>query len=255
MNSPIKWRGGKRNLRKEIIEMIPEHHCYVEPFAGGLWVLFGKDKSKTEVINDIDKNLINFYSVLKNNYNEFIKKFNTYLVSRDEFEYLKNADEEEMDELMLAYKFFYINKNSFGGDMSSFNSYYRDTPYMNDSALKLLKKAHERLKTVWVENRDYTEIIKKFDKPDSFFFFDPPYYETNNGSYKNGKNIDFEVLQQQLKSIKGKFLLTVNDNTYIRELMKDFYINEVEVQYNMSKDASGRGKFGELIVTNYEVAI
>lgn len=71
MNSPIKWRGGKKNLRKQIIEMIPEHHCYIEPFAGALWVLFGKEKSKVEVINDIDRNLINFYSVIKNNINNF----------------------------------------------------------------------------------------------------------------------------------------------------------------------------------------
>ena len=51
-----------------------------------------------------------------------------------------------MNDVMAAYKFYYINKNSFGGDMTSFNSYYRDAPYLNESAIKLLKKAHERLK-------------------------------------------------------------------------------------------------------------
>lgn len=251
MNSPIKWRGGKKNLRKRIIEMIPEHHCYIEPFAGALWVLFGKEKSKVEVINDIDRNLINFYSVIKNNINNFLEMFDTYLISRDEFNYLKNLDENDLSDLMLAYRFYYLNKNSFGGDMTSFNSYYRDKPYLNDNALKLLKKAHDRLKDVWIENMDYKEIIKRFDKKDSFFYLDPPYYETNNGTYRSGKNINFEELKLTLDDIKGKWLLTINDNTYIRELFKNYHIEEVKVQYNMSKDASGRGKFSELIIKNY----
>jgi DNA adenine methylase len=92
MNSPIKWVGGKKNLSKKLISLMPEHYCYVEPFAGGLWVLFGKNKSKVEVINDVDKNLITFYSVLKNNYNDFISKLDTYLISRDEFNYLKTLN-------------------------------------------------------------------------------------------------------------------------------------------------------------------
>jgi DNA adenine methylase len=251
LNSPIKWRGGKRNLRKEIISMIPEHYCYIEPFAGALWVYFGKEKSETEIINDIDKNLITFYSVLKNNYNDFIKKFDTYLVSRDEFEYLKNLDDSELDDVMLAYKFFYVNKNSFGGDMTSFNSYYRDSPYLNDKALKLLKKAHQRLKDTWIENQDYKKIIEKFDRSDSFFYLDPPYYETNNGSYKSGKDINFNELRDILSNVKGKWLLSINDNEYIKQLFDGFYFKEIDVQYNMSKDSSGRGKFGELLISNY----
>lgn len=251
MNSPIKWRGGKRNLRKKIVEMIPEHHCYIEPFAGGLWVFFEKEPSKVEVINDVDRDLITFYSVLKNDFNNFIDKFDTYLISRDEFNYLKQLDSNQLDDVMIAYRFYYINKNSFGGDMSSFNSYYRDKPYLNDRSLKLLHKAHSRLKDVWIENLDYKQIIHKFDKKDSFMYLDPPYYETNNGSYKDGKDIDFEELRDALINLSGKWLLTVNDHPYIRELFNDFNIRETEVQYNMSKDKSGRGKYGELIITNY----
>ena len=253
LNSPIKWVGGKRNLRKTIINLIPEHECYVEPFAGGLWVLFGKTPSKNEIINDVDKDLITFYSILKNNYNNFIQKFNTYLVSRDEFNYLKNLPTDDLDEVMIAYRFYYLNKNSFGGTMTSFNSYHRDKPYLNDEAIKLLEKAHKRLKTVWIENLDYKEIIKKFDTNKTFFYLDPPYYETNNGSYKYNKNIDFEELKGILDNIKGKFLLSINNNTYIKKLYKDYFKKEVEVQYNISKIKSGRDLYGELLITNYDI--
>jgi len=250
MNSPIKWRGGKRNLRKSIIPLIPEHKCYVEPFFGAGWVFFGKEKSKVEVINDIDKNLITFFNTVKNDYEEFEKKLENYLISRDEFNYLKELDTKE-DDLMTAYKFYYINKNSFGGDMSSFNAYYRDKPYLNDNSLKLLKKTHDRLKNVWIENQDYQAIIKKYDNKDTFFYLDPPYYNTNNGSYEFGKDIDFVEMRDLLKNIKGKFLLSTNENDYLKKVFKDFKISSIDVQYNMSKSSEGRQKFGELLVSNY----
>lgn len=251
MNSPIKWRGGKRNLRNHIIEMIPEHHCYVEPFFGAGWVLFQKEKSKVEVINDIDRNVITFFNVIKNDYENFKRMFNTYLVSRDEFTYLKELEIEDLSDLMIAYRFYYINKNSFAGDMSSFNSYYRDKPYLNDSSLKLIGKAHERLKNVWIENKDYKEIIYRFDKENTFFYLDPPYYDTNNGSYHEGKSIDFMELKNVLLTIKGKFIFSINDCPFIRDTFKNFDIQEVDVQYNISKDINARGKYKELIIKNY----
>lgn len=251
MNSPIKWVGGKRNLLKTIIPLIPEHHCYIEPFAGAGWVFFKKDKSKVEVINDIDKNLITFYSVLKNNYNNFIEKLDTYLVSRDEFDYLKSLKVEELNDVMNAYRFYYLNKNSFGGAMTSFNSYYRDKPYMNDKSIQLLHKVHKRLKDVWIENQDYKQIINKFDKNNSFFYLDPPYYETNNSSYKFGQNINFKELKNILYNIKGKFMLSINNNEYIEKLFGNFNIKNIDVQYNISKETEGRKKYKELIITNY----
>ena len=65
ISSPFKWIGGKSRLRKEIIAILPEHTCYVEPFAGAAWVLFGKPLSDVEVLNDIDQELTTFCRVVK----------------------------------------------------------------------------------------------------------------------------------------------------------------------------------------------
>ena len=66
INSPFKWVGGKSRLRKQIINLLAPHTCYLELFSGAAWVLFGKKPSPVEVINDIDQDLINFFRVVKN---------------------------------------------------------------------------------------------------------------------------------------------------------------------------------------------
>ncbi len=65
LKPPIPRMGGKSKLRKHIIERIPEHICYVEPFFGAGWVYLGKEPSKVEVINDVDKELINMFHMIK----------------------------------------------------------------------------------------------------------------------------------------------------------------------------------------------
>jgi len=88
VNSPFKWVGGKSRLRKQVIELLPAHSCYVEPFAGAAWVLFGKPPSDVEVINDIDQELVNFFRVVKQQPEELIASFGWELASRAEFERL-----------------------------------------------------------------------------------------------------------------------------------------------------------------------
>ena len=82
LNSPIRWVGGKSRLRKFILPLIPEHACYLEPFGGAGWVLFGKQPSSVEVYNDIDQELVNFFRVLKHRPEELIASFEWELVSR-----------------------------------------------------------------------------------------------------------------------------------------------------------------------------
>jgi DNA adenine methylase len=94
-------------------------------------------------------------------------------------------------------------------------------------------------------------IFEKYEKPHTFFFCDPPYYQTEGYVNEFGEK-EHQLLRDTLKNIKGKFLLTINDHYQVREWYKGFSIKEVEVVYSVSKDSKGRKKYKELIITNYQ---
>ena len=90
LKPPITRLGGKSKLRKEIISMMPDHVCYVEPFFGAGWVFFGKTPSKVEVINDVDKELINLFKMIKYHAPEIERILEYEFSGRDIFEEYKN---------------------------------------------------------------------------------------------------------------------------------------------------------------------
>lgn len=118
LNSPFKWVGGKSRLRSHIIPLLPDHTCYVEPFAGAAWVLFGKAPSKVEILNDIDLDLINFFRVVKERPQELLTSFEWELVSRAEFERLAKCDPDKLDEIQRAHRFYYLIMAGWGGELN-----------------------------------------------------------------------------------------------------------------------------------------
>lgn len=86
MNSFLSYLGGKRLLTNKLIKLIPEHQCYVEVFAGAAWLLFKKEPSKVEVINNINVDLVNLFRVLQWHLEEFLRYFKWLLVSREEYD-------------------------------------------------------------------------------------------------------------------------------------------------------------------------
>lgn len=120
MDSPIKWMGGKYRLRKTIIKMLPEHTCYCEVFGGAGWVLFGKQPSRVEVYNDINSELVNFFQVVKDKPEEFIRAFDLLLISREIFVRFKALSLVGTSDVKRAVRFYYILHFSFGAKMQSF---------------------------------------------------------------------------------------------------------------------------------------
>src|SRR3972149_5511738 len=108
VNSPFKWVGGKSRLRKQIISLLPKHTCYVEPFSGAAWVLFGKPPSDVEVLNDIDQELVNFFRVVKDKPDELIASFEWELVSRAEFTRLASLDSTQLTDVERAHRFCFL---------------------------------------------------------------------------------------------------------------------------------------------------
>ncbi len=258
MNSIISWVGGKRLLRKKILPLIPKHDIYCEVFGGAAWILFGKSPNKedwqtgpksryTEVYNDINGDLVNFWKYIKNHPEAFVTELNNYLIAREMFDnFMKH---EPRTELERAIKFYYNLACSYGSRSKNFciMQGYKYLPLRN---LEKVKAASERLKQVIIEKQDFEKLITRSDTPNTFFYLDPPYYTKEHLYDREDANTfsKHEELATVLKNIKGKFLLSYNNDPYIRTLYQGFTIDEVEAQYTVS------GAFQtetELLIRNY----
>lgn len=250
LKPPIKRMGGKSKLRKTIISMIPEHICYAEVFFGAGWVYFGKEPSKVEVINDLDRELINLFRIIKYHAPEVERMLEYEFSGRDIFEEYKNSTLEQLTDIHRAIRFLYLITQSFAGLGRSYGYGTSTKPSPQVFYKGVLADLKERLRNTYVENLSFEKIFEKYDRSHTFFFCDPPYLDTAGYGNSFGEKEQL-ILLDILKSIKGKFLLTINDHPKVREWYKDFNIKEIAVNYSVSKEQNARGKYNELIITNY----
>lgn len=253
LKPPIPRMGGKSKLRRKIINMLPEHSCYTEPFFGAGWVYFGKEASKAEVINDIDGELINLFRVIKFHEEELIRQLQYEVSSRQQFDYYKSTEIKYMTDIQRAIRYMYIISLSFGakGGTYGYGTTKGPAPQVfNTDNLSVVKN---RLRNTYIESLDFTEIFKRYDRPHTLHFCDPPYYETEGYGVEFGKEEHLK-LRDILQNIKGKFILTINDHQEVREWYSEYFITETEVRYSVSKETKARCMYKELIVTNFKPA-
>ncbi len=252
MNSFIGWVGGKNRLKKHIIPLIPEDtERYIEVFGGAGWVLFAKEQhpKQMEVFNDIDGNLINLYRQIKYNCDELQKEVD-WLQSRELFNEYRHQIESNthLTDIQRAARYLYIIKCSFGSTKSSFAT----APKGVNGILHKLPDYQKRLSKVIIENRDFENLIKTYDRPKALFYLDPPYVNTEKYySAFNFKTSDHERLNALLRTIKGRFILSYNDCDFIRELYKDYNIINIDRPNLLSADTKNRSSFKEVIITNF----
>jgi DNA adenine methylase len=259
LNSPFKWVGGKSRLRKQIINLFPQHTCYVELFAGAAWVLFGKPPSDVEVLNDIDQDLITFFRVIKEQPAEFIASFEWELVSRAEFERLANLDTSKLTDIQRAHRFYYLIMASWGGEFlyPRFQTSITDGGHGNRlfGALQTLEKRiqpiYERLRNVIIENLDWQEGFERYNRPGVLMYLDPPYPENKcNYVHNMREKSDHELLASKLNQAQCQWILSSYDTPFIRDLFADYTIIPLESKSGMNTEKNGNTR-----VTNKEVAI
>lgn len=197
LNQPLKIHGGKNYLAKKIVALMPRHLNYVEPYAGGLAVLLARDtddeslwlpphKGVSEVVNDINSNLTNFWQVLKHwtTFEAFYRIMEVTPFSEVEYRtaitLLRHTNESD---ILKACYFFVACRQSLAGRMKGFTGITktRTRARMNNevsawlTAVEGLPTVHERLKRVLVLNREALDVIQQFDTPESLQYLDPPY--------------------------------------------------------------------------------
>ena len=251
MTGPLAYIGGKHRIAKEIIKIFPEHTAYVEAFAGGAQVFFSKEASRVEVLNDLDGDIVNFFRVCQRHYEELLRHLRFVLKSRQWFGLFEAENPASLTDIQRASRFFFLQKNSFAGLVRRhrYNYSVAGPPSFNPGSLPaLFENVHRRLQRVQIENLPYQEIMRRFDRPSTLFYLDPPYWHRNLYRF-NFSDDDFRDLAGLLQGIRGKFVLSVNDVPEIRVLFRQFTLREIALHYTAQRSAGKR--FRELLIANF----
>lgn len=266
MNSPFAWPGGKRCLKKTLLSLIPKHEIYVEVFAGSAKLLFAKEPSRCEIMNDLNGDVTNFFRVAKHRPAALAELFDHEIVHAERFRDLRaenftGAKNFKDDEIHRALRFAYLVWYSYGSKgehfaSSSAKGKLESGPKMKrslDRVRQLLTETAARLRNVLIEQRSFEEILARYDSKQSWFYLDPPYVHFQpNGRYKPLDEPQRISLFSMLSKLKGKFLMSFDDCAEVRTLAKKhgFHLRRVEVQYTLASTTSGRQTTAEVLIAN-----
>ncbi|MBF0251713.1 MAG: DNA adenine methylase, partial [Alphaproteobacteria bacterium] len=207
----------------------------------------------SEIINDLNREVATFFRILQRHYVQFMDTIKFGITTRAEFLRLINTDPDTLTDLERAARFLYLQRTAFGGKVSGRNfGVSPDRPGRFDitKLAPMLEDLHTRLSGVVIECLAYDEFIRRYDRPETLFYLDPPYWgcEKDYGKDMFGRE-DFERLAEQLAGIKGRFLLSLNDVPGVRETFAAFDIEAVETTYTVARKKEGRGTVGEVIIS------
>ena len=255
MNSPFAWPGGKRNLVKRLLPLLPAHRIYVEPFCGSAKLLFAKKPSEREVISDANGELINFFQVAKHRPSALAQEFHTALCHPKMFSDLRRS-RAARNEVERAFRFLYLTQFSFGAKGEHFAGHRDFAPNRRlDLISTKLTAAAERLRNVVIECADYAEIIRKYDTPQTLFYCDPPYVDfVGNARYEPFGEEKLDALFDLLAKIKGKFLLSEENHQEVarRVNARAFISRRMQTTYSMNARSTTLRKT-ELLIANYAI--
>ncbi|EQB31948.1 restriction endonuclease subunit M [Sphingobium ummariense RL-3] len=233
--------GGKRALAKTLVPMIAAvpHQCYVEPFVGMGGIFFRRDRRpKAEIINDISADVTNLFRLLQRHYQQLLDVLKWQVTSRADFDRLVRVEPDTLTELERAARFLFLQRMAFGGKVMGRNFGTKTTgPAMFDltKLVPMLEDVHERLAGVVIERLPYERLIPRYDRADTLFYLDPPYWGCTD-DYGLGvfSEADFERLSGLLKRARGSFILSINDVPEVREIFSWASIEPVNLNYRVS---------------------
>lgn len=266
INSPFRYAGGKFYARKLILEHVPIHKFYIEPFAGGASIFFAKPKISNNWLNDIDCDLINCYQIIKDQPEELILRLSGEKASKDRHTYYKKGyhPKNNMDK---ALRWFYLNRTSYSGIMNMQNCFwgYGDKFSMRPEYWpRNIIRTSLKLQNVKLTCADF-EVVIDNAADESFLFIDPPYFNADQDkfyvhSFKKDDHFRLNnVLKRNTKRLK--FLITYDNcpeikNLYdwadgIHEKEWNYTINRTDDQKNKTDTKGARYKGKEVFIVNY----
>ena len=287
MKTPVSRVGNKTAILHILYALFPLNYSrFIDVFGGSGSVLLGNPEiCPFEVYNDFDRNLANLFRCMKERTMAVIRELGfCHLNSREDFIAIRRFFENEQfddkylsEELRLtqilfpppeakeltemrkritldydvrrAAMFLKLLRFSY----SSSGKSYASQPFDIRKLFGLISQLQDRLANVVVENQDFETLIKHYDRPDAFFYLDPPYFSTED-MYEVGFGWDDHVrLRDTLNNIKGKFLLSYNDCDEIRELYNGFSMFDFSRTHSMAQRYEAGKEFKELLIGNYDL--
>lgn len=255
INSFMAWVGGKKALRDEILARFPRNYKrYIEVFGGAGWVLFHKPPGNDfEVFNDFNGNLVNLYRCVREQPEALRNELRYMLNSRLDFEYMKGMlhSQAVLPDVRRAAYYYALIRYSYAAGTSTFGS----QPHAMWNNFPLIESAAGRLQKVVIENKDCVKLIRQYDRPESFFYCDPPYYNVDQ-YYEavSSDGFDHAGLADALLGIKGKFLLSYNDCPEIRALYDrpGIVVEGISRLSNIAQRYENGKQYPELLISNYD---
>lgn len=259
MKTPVTYYGGKQKLVKHILPLIPEHELYAEPFAGGAAIFFAKKSAKVNVLNDTNRELINFYKVVKSDFVSLEKEIQISLHSRDlhrQASVIYN-NPDMFNEVKRAWALWILASQSFSSMLDGAWGYER-TSTRKTKSVQNKREAFTldlaiKLQDVQLECADALYVIRSRDMEKAFFYVDPPYYNSDMGHYDGYSIDDFEALLKLLSEIKGKFMLSSYPSPMLQEYAREFKwnIKTIEGKVSVCSRKDNLKRKTEVLTMNY----
>jgi DNA adenine methylase len=260
MKPPLTYYGGKQQLAEIIVRLIPPHKIYAEPFIGGAAVYFAKPPSEVEIINDTNSEIVNFYEVMKNDFSALQKEIDATLHSRKAHRHARVIYENPdlFDHVKRAWALWTLANMSFSAILDGGYGYDLTNTTGKCIANKIesfTAMLADRLRKTQIECCDALKIIETRDTPETFYYLDPPYPDTDQGHYNGYSSADFAELLELLTKIQGKFLLSSFRHDVLAEYTDKNKWSQLEIRMNKSMSAkTGRSTQKiEVFTANYPI--
>ncbi|MDP1675706.1 MAG: DNA adenine methylase [Bacteroidota bacterium] len=254
MNKLFAYPGGKSPIRKQVVSAFPPHESYktyVDVFGGSAAILLEKEPSPGEVFNDKNDMLVNFFRVVKHRPSELAERAKNWIHSRALWNEFRFAKDRPLDEIERAFLFWARLQDSFGARGMNFGT-SKEGVHSVTGSRDYVDQVSARLKGVHIECTSFERCIKTYDSPETFFYLDPPYRNTTGGesNYNQLSPEEWQLLRDLLGGIKGKFLLSHNDDPFVIKMFKGYQMQKIKARVTLAKVNNPEPRT-EILAANY----
>lgn len=259
MKPPFAYYGGKVGLARRLVDLMPPHRVYIEPFAGSLAVLFAKEPATHEIVNDIDDRLVTFFRVLRERPDELAEVCRLTPYARTEYEQAKRPGPSDLPELEVARRFWVLVNQSFAKNSGGTSGWSVTTartqspPGTVHNRIERMKACAARLHRVSIENCDAGDLVSRLATPDTVVYADPPYLKstrvnrTERGvmtdyAHDQSSEADHRRFGEVLRSTPATVVLSGYSSPLYDELYGDWWYRDFEVTaFSSNAKTSQRG--------------